>query len=98
MILATGEIEPADLGLAAGAPAGGTSAPAAARTLRDLERRAIEDALRESSGNRKRAAARLGIALRTLQYKLKEFGINLSEPRKNCNVPAQHQKQVGVVP
>jgi two-component system response regulator FlrC len=75
VILASGEIGPADLGLSTGAVAGGPAAPAAARTLRDLERLAIEDALRESGGNRKRAAARLGIALRTLQYKLKEFGI-----------------------
>ena len=41
--------------------------------LKDIERQAIEDALRANNGNRTRAARQLGISLRTLQYRLKEY-------------------------
>jgi two-component system, NtrC family, response regulator AtoC len=44
--------------------------------FKDIERQAIEDALRENDGNRTRAAKQLGISLRTLQYRLKEYGIS----------------------
>jgi DNA-binding NtrC family response regulator len=40
----------------------------------DIERQAIEDALRMTGGNRTRAARQLGISLRTLQYRLKSWG------------------------
>ncbi len=40
---------------------------------RDIERAAIEDALRMNHGNRTLAAQQLGISLRTLQYRLKEY-------------------------
>jgi DNA-binding NtrC family response regulator len=40
-----------------------------------MERQAIVDALGAAEGNRRQAAERLGIALRTLQYKLKEYGL-----------------------
>jgi len=40
---------------------------------RDIERQAIEDALRMNHGNRTLAAQQLGISLRTLQYRLKEY-------------------------
>jgi len=39
------------------------------------ERAAIEKTLREVGGNRKRAAQILGISLRTLQYRIKEYDI-----------------------
>ena len=40
---------------------------------RDIERQAIEEALRMNRGNRTLAAQQLGISLRTLQYRLKEY-------------------------
>jgi DNA-binding NtrC family response regulator len=40
---------------------------------KDIERQAIMDALRANNGNRTRAARQLGISLRTLQYRLKEW-------------------------
>ena len=40
---------------------------------RDIERQAIEEALRANRGNRTLAAQQLGISLRTLQYRLKEY-------------------------
>jgi DNA-binding NtrC family response regulator len=40
---------------------------------RDIERQAIEDALTMNRGNRTLAAQQLGISLRTLQYRLKEY-------------------------
>jgi two-component system response regulator FlrC len=45
-------------------------------TLKELERQAIERALAATGGHRKRAAERLGIGLRTLYDKLKEYGLS----------------------
>jgi DNA-binding NtrC family response regulator len=44
-------------------------------TLQDLEKNAITAALREVAGNRRKAAAMLGMGERTLYRKIKEFGI-----------------------
>ena len=44
-------------------------------TMEDIERGAIERALSETGGNRRRAAERLGIGERTLYDKLKRYGI-----------------------
>ncbi len=43
--------------------------------MKTLERQAILQALERSHGNRQRAAQMLGIGLRTLQKKLKEYGL-----------------------
>ncbi len=43
-------------------------------TWKEIERKAIEDALRRHRGNRTKAAQELGISLRKLQYRLKEYG------------------------
>lgn len=51
------------------------SAPARPVAFREIERAAIENALAENAGNRTRAARQLGISVRTLQYRLKEYGI-----------------------
>ncbi len=68
-ILCEATIEPEDLPIAAGTPAHPV-------LFKDIERKAIEDALRENGGNRTKAAKQLGIGLRTLQYRLKEYGIS----------------------
>ena len=44
-------------------------------TLKDMEREAIEQALDRVGGNRRKAAALLGISTRTLYRKLKEYGL-----------------------
>ncbi len=44
-------------------------------TVRDFERERIVAALRESGGNRTRAAELLGLPRRTLVYKLSKLGI-----------------------
>jgi DNA-binding NtrC family response regulator len=44
-------------------------------TMADVERAAIEAALEETDGNRRRAAEALGIGERTLYRKIKEFGL-----------------------
>jgi DNA-binding NtrC family response regulator len=49
----------------------------AAGDMKDMERRAIEDALGRAGGNRKKASAILGISLRSLQYKIKGYGIDV---------------------
>ena len=50
-------------------------ASAGTGTLAGLERQAIEQALRELQGNRRLAAERLGIGLRTLYDKIKRYGL-----------------------
>lgn len=45
--------------------------------LKSVEKVAIEKALIKTDGNRKKAAEILGISLRALQYKIKEYGISL---------------------
>jgi DNA-binding NtrC family response regulator len=44
-------------------------------SLQDLEREAILEALARCGGNRRLAAERLGISKRTLQYRLKAYGL-----------------------
>jgi DNA-binding NtrC family response regulator len=51
------------------------AAPLPAASLADLERAAILSALERSHGNRTRAADALGISVRTLQRKLKAWGM-----------------------
>jgi DNA-binding NtrC family response regulator len=51
-------------------------------TWRDIERQAIEDALRMNKGNRTLAAQQLGISLRTLQYRLKEYQLDDDGPEQ----------------
>ncbi len=67
-ILCEGEVDAEDLPIDRGT---------GARPVRwkEIERRAIEEALRASGGNRTQAARQLGISLRTLQYRLKEYGM-----------------------
>ena len=65
---ATGGIA-VDHSAAAAAPAPQT----APRTLEELEREHIVDVLKQSNGNRERAAAILGISSRTLYRKLREY-------------------------
>lgn len=67
-ILCDDVIEPDDLPITG-------SGPARPVLFKDIERRAIEDALQENQGNRTRTAKQLGISLRTLQYRLKEYNI-----------------------
>ena len=58
-------------------PAPSTALPASGGeenlTMEEIERRAILGALEKTGGNRTRAAGLLGIGLRTLQRKLKEY-------------------------
>jgi transcriptional regulator with PAS, ATPase and Fis domain len=39
------------------------------------EREVIRNVLGQVGGNRKQAAEKLGISLRTLQYRIKEYGL-----------------------
>jgi two-component system response regulator AtoC len=72
LILADGApITAAHLGLEAGHPAP-ASTPT---TLEEFERAAIVFTLSTVNGNRREAAQRLGIGLRTLYEKLKRYGI-----------------------
>jgi len=68
-ILCDGAIRPEDLPMTAGGP----TRPV---RFKDIERKAIEDALRGNGGNRTQAARQRGIGLRTLQYRLKQYGIS----------------------
>jgi DNA-binding NtrC family response regulator len=44
-------------------------------TMAEIERKAIEAALRETRGNRRKAAELLQIGERTMYRKLKEYGL-----------------------
>ncbi len=74
------EVQPADLPVevrdsvtvsASGGPV--QSAAGETRTMADIERQAILETLQRTSGHRAKAADLLGIGLRTLQRKLKEY-------------------------
>jgi two-component system response regulator FlrC len=64
-----GPIEPAHLSLAT------PTSDAPSGTLKDMERQAVIRALEQAGGNRKEASKILGISLRNLQYKVKEYGL-----------------------
>ena len=49
--------------------------------MEEVERAAIEAALRDTRGNRRRAAEMLGIGERTLYRKLKEYELEVEEPQ-----------------
>jgi two-component system response regulator FlrC len=66
------QILPAYLNLTLGSPAPAATGP---RMLRELEREAILAALSACQGNRRGAAEQLGIGLRTLYTRLREYGI-----------------------
>ncbi|MEW6127264.1 MAG: sigma-54 dependent transcriptional regulator [Acidobacteriota bacterium] len=73
MIVATQQsIEPADLPLQI---LNSVSTLAVSKTLADIERTAILETLSQTDWNRSAAADRLNISLRTLQYRLKEYGL-----------------------
>jgi DNA-binding NtrC family response regulator len=63
-------------------------------SLEDLERAAVQQALVQHHGNRTHAAKTLGISVRTLQRKLKAWGLPLSSFH---NPPDHHSPQNGFV-
>jgi DNA-binding NtrC family response regulator len=71
VILARGEIELGHLNLEQE-----DVCPPGRGGLKGVERETIERILRETSGNRRKAATQLGISVRTLQYRLKEYGLS----------------------
>lgn len=74
VILARGEVTPAELPEQIRSAADG-AAREEGGMLKEAERDAIAAALKATAGNRRLAAVRLGISLRTLQYRLKEYGL-----------------------
>jgi len=57
----------------------GATIPKAGTTMAEIERAAIENALRDTRGNRRKAAEILAIGERTLYRKLKEYNLPLGE-------------------
>jgi two-component system, NtrC family, response regulator AtoC len=74
VILAHGEIDASLLNLEGVAERKGGISPGEG-ALRSSERETIRRVLSEVGGNRKRAAQALGISLRSLQYRIKEYGL-----------------------
>jgi two-component system, NtrC family, response regulator AtoC len=73
-ILADGErIRTEDLGIRTIGTRAGETSSSHGTSLEEIERAAIEDALLAVNGNRREAAERLGIGLRTLYDKLKKY-------------------------
>jgi len=56
-------------------PTPAPAAPAGTKSLADLERDAIQDALRRHDGNRKHIAQELGISVRTLYDKIRRYDL-----------------------
>ncbi len=54
----------------------GTLAEASRRVIGEVERRKIEQALKEAAGNRNRAAEMLQISYKMLVSKLKDYGLD----------------------
>jgi transcriptional regulator of acetoin/glycerol metabolism len=52
-------------------------------SLKDMERRTVERALRESGGNRRLAAQALGMSERTLYRRIREFGLAEEAPESS---------------
>jgi two-component system response regulator FlrC len=69
------EISADDLAMLPGVAGDSPDEAGAPQTVVELERVAIERALAATGGNRRRAAERLGIGLRTLYEKLKRYGL-----------------------
>jgi DNA-binding NtrC family response regulator len=59
----------------------------ASSSLVALQRAAVEKALAEFNGHRTRAAESLGISVRTLQRKLKAWGMENAEKESQVPVP-----------
>jgi DNA-binding NtrC family response regulator len=58
----------------------GTLAEASRRVIGEVERRKIEQALKEAAGNRNRAAEMLQISYKMLVSKLRDFGLDAPSP------------------
>ena len=78
VILGSGTILLKDLPSALTGAQGGASADSGG-SLKGLEKEAIMKALEITAGNRRKTADALGISKRTLQYRLKEYGITHDE-------------------
>ncbi|MEM9599085.1 MAG: sigma-54 dependent transcriptional regulator [Acidobacteriota bacterium] len=65
-------VEPRHLAMPSASPGESEAAPT---TLAEIEREAIQRALADEGGHRKRTAQRLGIGLRTLYEKLSRYGL-----------------------
>ena len=72
IIAQSGVIEGEDLPLKMDASLSGSDRPG---LLAEVEKKAILDTLSRCGGDRRAASDELGISLRTLQYRLKEYGI-----------------------
>lgn len=75
-ILAENVVQAEDLVMAEPRQPANPVVPAGTLSIREIERLAIEEALRKHGGNRTHASRELGISLRTLQYRLKEYGLS----------------------
>lgn len=75
VVLARGEITAAELPETIRSAAVAGASREDGGILKEAERDAIATALKATGGNRRLAAERLGISRRTLQYRLKEYGL-----------------------
>ena len=60
------------------------SALEAGQTLREVEKQLVERTLEATGGNRTRAAAMLGVSLRTVRNKIREYGLPPREREVGC--------------
>jgi transcriptional regulator with PAS, ATPase and Fis domain len=68
-------LEPAELGGDSSSPAAGSDQLRAGASLEAMEKRLFEMTLDSTQGNRSRAAEMLGVSLRTVRNKIREYGL-----------------------
>ncbi|MBL8113917.1 MAG: sigma-54-dependent Fis family transcriptional regulator [Acidobacteria bacterium] len=85
-------------GAAIGPPTLSFTGSLVGKTMAEIEKEAILTALQASGGNRKKAAERLDIGLRTLQRKLKEYRGETGGPDGDDDVDGEIAADEGSVP
>lgn len=70
-----GTAAPAPEALPSARPRGAAASEAGDASLESLEREAVRKALERCGGNRSKAALELGLSRRTIQYKIKRYGL-----------------------
>jgi len=93
LVLADGEVmterDMPDRVLAGAMPSTSSTEIPSGLTMDELERLAIARALQQCSGNRTHAAGRLGISVRTLQRKLRQYDLEGSDKSQGSDVLTQ---------
>lgn len=96
VILSKGQVTVVDLPDGVRQPAVADNTATGCVSLRDLEQAVILDVLRNCGNNRRLTAEKLGISKRTLQYRLKEYGLIETMNNDAIDAPVKYRACTGV--